>query len=617
MKKSGIALLAVLALVTAGIALFDWNLLKDYAEARVEAATGRQLDIGGDLDVDLGWHPRIRMQRVSFANTEWGSAPVMFRADELTFSIAVWDWLNGRLSVPEVSLSRPVILLEQHPDGRRNWILERSQRDPRKAPHIDVLTVDNGRIRYRSPQIGTDISATVATLAQPEQGTGLVTSTAGEGRFYDTPLRFRGRGGSILRLEDARTPFPIDMAFTTRNANAAFRGTITALTRMDAASLRFRIRGQDLSSLSSLVRVNLPETPPFSGSGLLKHEGEVWAFHELAVKIGKNDAAGFFSITTGDPRPFVRADLASRHLDLAAFQRPAQEERTERPLLFDRLRNVDADIKLAATDVDWQKLPLGQLKVEARLKDGRLVLDPLLIGLAGGTVRGSAVVDARPTPPESSLSAEFHKLQLSQLLPRLEGERAGFGALGGRAKVSAKGNGPQAMLASLDGDAGFAMSGGHISNLALELVGLDAGEALRFLIGRDRQVAIRCAVADFAINQGTMETRSFVFDTTDTAILGGGTIDLDQRTIDFTLRPRPKDVSFLSIRAPIHVRGSLLKPDIQPDMSAVIRGGAAVLLGAIALPAAIIPLIETGPGTDSDCRELIRLTEKHTGASPP
>lgn len=63
--------------------------------------------------------------------------------------------------------------------------------------------------------------------------------------------------------------------------------------------------------------------------------------------------------------------------------------------------------------------------------------------------------------------------------------------------------------------------------------------------------------------------------------------------------------------------GSLLKPDIQPDMGAVVRGGAAALLGTIALPAAIIPLIETGPGTDSDCRELIRLTEKRTGASPP
>ncbi|MBW8306144.1 MAG: AsmA family protein [Thiobacillus sp.] len=616
-RKWGIALLSGLAILTLGIVLFDWNLLKDYTEARVQEATGRQLEIGGDLDVDLGWHPRVRMERVRFANTEWGSAPVMFEAEVLEFSVAVWEWMNGRLRVPEVSLSRPSILLEKHPDGRGNWILERSQRDRNKAPHIDVLTVDNGRIRYRSPQIGTDIRATVATIARPEQGSGLVTAVTGEGRFYDTSLRFQGQGGSILRLEAGDKPFPIDLAFETANAKASFRGTVTALTKFDAADLRFSIRGQDLSSLSSLARVNLPKTPPFSGSGRLKHEGAVWAFHDLGAKVGANDAAGFLSITTGEPRPFVRADLVSRRLDLTAFQRPEKGERTERPLLFDRLRTLDADIKLAVADVDWRKLPLGRLKVEANLKNGRLALDPLVLGLAGGTMQGNAVVDANRTPPQSSLSAEFRKLQLGQLLPRLEGERAGFGALGGRARVSATGNRPQAMLASLAGEAGFAMSGGQISNLALELIGLDAGEALRFLIGRDRQVAIRCAVADFAIKQGTMEARTFVFDTTDTAILGGGMIDLGKQTIDFTLRPRPKDVSFLSIRAPIHVTGSLLKPDFQPDMRAVIRGGAAVLLGVLALPAAIIPLIETGPGKDSDCGALISQVEKHTGATPP
>lgn len=617
MKKWGIALPAGLALLAAGVALFDWNLLKNYTEARVQAATGRRLDIGGNLDVDLGWHPRIRMERVSFANTEWGSSPIMFRAEVLEFSVDVRDWLRGRLSVPEVSLSRPSILLEKHPDGRANWILARDQRDPQKSPHIDVLAVDNGRVRFRSPQTGTDIGASVATLAHPEQGSGLVTAVKGEGRFYDTPLRFRGRGGSILRLEDDSTPFPIDVFFTTDDAHASFRGTVTALTKLDAANLRFSIRGKNLFSLSSLVRLNLPKTPPFSGSGVLRHEGEVWTFSTLKVQVGRNDAAGVFSITTGEPRPFARADLVSRHLDLTAFHRPAKEERTERPLLFDRLRNVDADIRLVAADVDWRKLPLGELKVEAKLKHGRLVLDPLFIGLAEGTVRGKAVVDAGPTPPKSTLSAEFHKLHLSRLLPRLEGARAGFGAVGGRAKVSAQGNGLQDMLSSLDGEAGFAMSGGQMSNLALELIGLDAGEALRFLIGRDRQVAIRCAVADFKIGQGKMESRTFVFDTTDTAILGEGTIDLGKKTIDFTLRPRPKDVSLLSLRAPIHLTGSLLKPDVQPDIGAMVaRGGAALLFGALALPAAIIPLIETGPGQDSDCRALIKLVEKRSGPIP-
>jgi NAD(P)-dependent dehydrogenase (short-subunit alcohol dehydrogenase family) len=41
------------------------------------------------------------------------------------------------------------------------------------------------------------------------------------------------------------------------------------------------------------------------------------------------------------------------------------------------------------------------------------------------------------------------------------------------------------------------------------------------------------------------------------------------------------------------------------------------VMGVLALPAAILPLIETGPGKDSDCRALIDQVEKRTGASPP
>jgi uncharacterized protein involved in outer membrane biogenesis len=619
-SRAGKWVIALLAFVTAlsiGIALFDWNLLKGFVEERAYEATGRQLRIGGDLDVKVRWKPRIRMERVTFANTEWGSAPSMFKADDLEFSVNVWKWLHGRISLPEVSLSRPRVLLEEHPDGRRNWVLARDQRDPRKEPHIDVLTVDNGNVRFRSPAIGTDIDASVATLAAPDQGTGLVTAVAGKGQFYHTPLRFRGRGGSILRLEDDTRPFPIDMSITTEDAQMSFRGTITALTKFAAADLRFSIRGRDLSSLSRLARVNLLETPPFFASGHLKHQEELWEFRGLSAQVGKNDAAGFFSITTGEPRPYVRADLVSRHLDLTALQRPPKEERTEPPLLFDRLRTLDADVRLEAADVDWRQVPLGRLNVQVRLRDARLVLDPMVLGFADGVARGKAVFDAGPTTPESSVSAEFRKLRLGRLLPKLEGKRAGFGALGGRAKLSAKGNRPQEMLSTLEGGAGFAMSGGHMSNLLLEIIGLDAGEALGFLMGHDRQVPIRCAVADFEIKKGEMESRTFVFDTTDTTILGDGTIDLAERTIDLTLRPRPKDASVLAARSPIHLKGKLTKPDVEADVgSLAARGGAALLLGAIVLPAAILPLIETGPGKDGDCRELIRLVERRAGPIP-
>jgi len=73
-----------------------------------------------------------------------------------------------------------------------------------------------------------------------------------------------------------------------------------------------------------------------------------------------------------------------------------------------------------------------------------------------------------------------------------------------------------------------------------------------------------------------------------------------------TLSPQPKDFSVLSLRSPIHISGTFKKPKVRPDKMLAIRIGASVLLGVLATPlASLIPLIETGPGEDNNCKALI------------
>jgi hypothetical protein len=56
----------------------------------------------------------------------------------------------------------------------------------------------------------------------------------------------------------------------------------------------------------------------------------------------------------------------------------------------------------------------------------------------------------------------------------------------------------------------------------------------------------------------------------------------------------------------VHIAGTFKDPLIYPDKILAIRVGAAVLLGVFGTPAAsLIALIETGPGEDANCRELM------------
>jgi uncharacterized protein involved in outer membrane biogenesis len=146
------------------------------------------------------------------------------------------------------------------------------------------------------------------------------------------------------------------------------------------------------------------------------------------------------------------------------------------------------------------------------------------------------------------------------------------------------------------------MGTGRISNLLLEYAGIDIEESLKFLIGGDKTVPIRCAFGDFSVRQGVMTSNRLVFDTTDTVILGEGTISLRDERLDLRLKPMPKDHSLFSLRSPLILSGTFKDPSFRPDLKVVtLRGIAAAVLATLAPPAALIPLFETGPGKDANC----------------
>src|SRR3546814_4065672 len=99
-----------------------------------------------------------------------------------------------------------------------------------------------------------------------------------------------------------------------------------------------------------------------------------------------------------------------------------------------------------------------------------------------------------------------------------------------------------------------------------------------------------------------MTAKALAFDTTDTMIVGKGTISLKHETLDLTLRPRPKDRSLLVLRSPLIVEGTFKDPRFHPDHARVgLRGAIALILGNIAPPAALLATLELGPGEDVEC----------------
>ena len=163
------------------------------------------------------------------------------------------------------------------------------------------------------------------------------------------------------------------------------------------------------------------------------------------------------------------------------------------------------------------------------------------------------------------------------------------------------------MLGRGDGELKLFMSGGDLSALLVDLAGLDFGNGIESALGIPSRAQLRCLVTDFSLTKGLLDTRTFIFDTTEANIVGSGKINLASEQIDYKLSTEPKHFNIGSLPAPILVRGPLKSPSIAPDAKVLAaRGGAAVVLGVLLTPlAALLPTIQLGLGQDHNCQDLM------------
>lgn len=632
------ALLLPLAAGSILIGLFGWNWLRLPIERVALAQTGRQLAIGGNLELAFGWpQPRLHAAAVSFANPPWAKEKQMLTADAVDLSIDLAQLLRFKLVFPELRLTRPVIFLEQGSDGRRNWLLDSRQQDESARIRIDRLTLDRGVLGYddagQKTRIRAELSSSEVSSGAPGAAAGVVFSA--RGLYLGLPLTVSGQGGPVLAMRDESTPYPLRVEIGVGRTRVKAEGSITSLLKFAALDMRLDLSGQNLAQLFPLLGLAFPETRAYATKGRLVHREKMWRYEDFSGRIGGSDIAGNLQVDTGGKRPALQADLLSNLLDLDDLgpligARPgsvdAAREATpavltqaaptpsearvlpELPFKTERWDSVDAQVSLKAKTIRRAaELPLADLSTHLSLKDSVLTLDPLDFGVAGGHLSGVVSLDGRADPINAHVQLRARKIQLAKLFPTSELGHSSIGQLNGEFDLTGSGNSVRRMLATSNGKLGLVVSRGEISRLMMERAGLHLWEMFELNVSGDKLVKLRCAVADFDVKAGVMNSEALVFDTEVTTILGTGSIDLAQERLDLTLSQKTKNTSPLALRSPIHVRGSFARPDFGVDKGPVAARAVGALALAMVNPLlALIPLIDAGPGSDSDCRQLVR-----------
>ena len=456
-----------------------------------------------------------------------------------------------------------------------------------------------------------------------------VMQVAADLRMHDSEL-FGLPAAASGRLRSKQLDHPdvaVDVSTRIGGTRAVVKGTLRDPAQLRALDLQLSLEGASLADLYPIVGVPLPPSPAYRIRGHLVHRDQLWELRRFSGFVGGSDLAGDFALDRSRKPQFMRADLTSERValaDLAGFigaENAGPGETTtaragrvlpDEPYSLEKLKAADADVRFKGKQILTKRLPLQDVTTRLIIEGGVLTLAPLNFGVADGNIVSNITLDGSGTVIASRADVQVQALKLDKLVPASKLTKAGVGAVDGRMKLAARGNSIAAMLGTSRGNGVLVTEQGEISDLLLRLSNLDLANTLPVLLRGDRNVPIRCLVADFSVEDGLLRPREFVLDTANTTLRADGTVNFKDETLDLRLSATSKGGSLVSLRGPVLIKGSFAQPSAAPDLTRLAaRGGAATVLGLFASPfAAIIPFIEPGGAKDVDCGPLVEAAHR-------
>ena len=628
------------------VATLDANKAKGYISAAVSKATGRQLTIGGDLQVDFGWISRLRASQIQFENASWSKYPQMTEVGLVDVQIDVWQLLSKfRLVLPSITVSQPKVILEKNADGAANWEFQAAPAVTEPAvpqkrtefPIIEKVVIEDGTFLFNNQQTNTQLEL---KLTQAEAAGFLEepVKLKVKGTYQKLPLSLSLDGGSYENLRSSKDPYPLQINVGVGKLKVNINGNLTEPLAMKGEDVTLDVQGEDMANLFPLIRLVFPSTPPYKLKGHLKHEGQVWSFSNFSGRVGDSDLSGTIRVDTEPKRPVMKADLISNLVDfkdLAGFiggkpgsgsdetasdeqekQAAATKEESDRifpdqPYDLERLRAMDADVRLRAKRILAPNLPIDDLNAKLSLSDGVLKFNPTVFGVANGRIEIYSTFDGSKQPSKVNIDARLRQLDLKRFL-KSEFAQKTIGPIGGRIVLSGTGQSFRDLMATASGNTFVMMSGGEISELLVRLAGLNVARALGVLVRGDKPIPIRCALLDLQATDGQMGVQTLVFDTANSIISGEGKIDLRDEKLDIMLTPVPKDFSPLSLRSYIRVNGTLKNISAFPDPIKTGTDSLVAKIFNVFVMLVLSPLQprDLGLAQDVDCDALMASIQK-------
>jgi AsmA protein len=594
------ALVALLMLAAGGLFYLVSRIdVRAEIERAVEAGTGRDLTIAGDVGVSFWPVLGLRAENASVANVAGGRASSFITAREIHIGVEIRPLFDRRVIVRRLVLDEPRIAMEIDAEGRPNWILtpERPQPSPEPAPTappeavppsqapVDVsqtslreVRISNGEVSYFDARSATgwvlgdvDLTSAMSSLDDP-------VTIAGSVVYAERPITLEiemGRPNALIRGQ--RMPFKLKLESELLDFD--FNGEMVAASG-EVAGLA-QTSGPDLRELAAWAGAPLQPgvgLEPFAVTGRVEIGGGRYAFSNAGFALDRVRGRGDFELTRSHGKPYLSGrlelfdfdlnpylsgsepaalpegapviapatadDAPSPTAEIAAVAAPprtvdVQSGPSDARVDFSGLRTLNADLELITGAVLIQHMRIDRARLNLVLNDGYMAATLHELALYGGSGHGRIEIDAREPETRFVQDLVFSNLDARSFLS----DAVNFSNIEGRAELSwslaTRGATQSALIAGADGRIHLEVVSGTLHGVDMGGVSRTIRNALRGeLIAPEAQTAFHGFSGTFVIGDGVLASDNINFTTPDMRIPGLAVIDLPQRRIDARFAPR-------------------------------------------------------------------------------
>ncbi len=370
------------------------------------------------------------------------------------------------------------------------------------------------------------------------------------------------------------------------DARLALSGKLQLQPTLAAKQFKLQGGGKRLSDLGTFGRWRLTDRP-FTIAASVKGGADAQLLEELRFDSGENNVIGRLRYVDREV-PFIDIAVESTRLDLDEIRLPVYVDSessataaggdrvfSKEPLPFHLIDSIDAEISLRIDDLITHDRRWRNLIADATIDQGVVEIRQAQVDAAKGKAKLRGVM--KPTPAGRNITVEITAadamIALQEMTPD-ELRQLPRNAVD--ARLSATGNSPHELAASLDGFVW--VIGGEGKALRTELDALIGDfltnllKKIQILEDKDQYVTIVCQAMFLEIDDGTIETSpALVIRADDIAAVASGKIDLASETIDFTFETTPLTGIGVSVSDFVNpftkLSGTLSAPQIVVDAS--------------------------------------------------